>query len=130
MAEGFFRMYLSDAGRHESASLVKSAGLQPHGLNARAVEVMAEIGIDISAQTSNHLEEYSGQEFDYVITVCDNAAANCPTFPGKAKRIHWSFDDPATVTGTENEILKEFRRVRDEINKQIKSWLKQTLKDQ
>ncbi|UCG63311.1 MAG: arsenate reductase ArsC [Candidatus Zixiibacteriota bacterium] len=123
MAEGFFREYLRERGDDSSAAGVKSAGLEPHGLNLRAVQVMAEVGIDISGHTSNHLSEYLDRDFDYVITVCDNAAASCPAFPRNAKRLHWPFDDPAAATGTEDEILAEFRRVRDEINIRIKSWL-------
>lgn len=83
---------------------------------------MQEIGIDISAQTSNHLSEYLSDEFDYVITVCDNAAADCPVFPGDANRLHWPFDDPAAVEGSDDVILSEFRRIRDEIGDRIKQW--------
>ena len=125
MAEGFFRKYLLDKGDDKSAAAVRSAGLEPHGVNPHAVKVMAEIGIDISGHTSNHLNEYLNRDFDLVITVCDNAAANCPTFPGQAKRLHWPFDDPAVVTGTDDEILDEFRRVRDEIGGKVESWLNQ-----
>ncbi|UCD64610.1 MAG: arsenate reductase ArsC [Candidatus Zixiibacteriota bacterium] len=123
MAEGFFKRYFEDAGDSESASAVRSAGLEPHGVNPNAVKVMNEIGIDISCHTSNHLSEYLDEQFDYVITVCDNAAANCPTFPGDTARLHWPLDDPAAATGTEDEILDEFRRVRDEIDGKIKAWL-------
>lgn len=122
MAEGFFRKYFADSGDSISAAGVKSAGLAPHGLNPRAVQVMQEIGIDISAQTSNHLSEYLSDEFDYVITVCDNAAADCPVFPGDANRLHWPFDDPAAVEGSDDVILSEFRRIRDEIGDRIKQW--------
>lgn len=125
MAEGFFRHHFLSRGDTESAASVKSAGLEPHGVNPHAIKVMAEAGVDISEHTSNHLEEYLELDFDYVITVCDNAAANCPTFPGPAKRLHWPFDDPASATGTEDEILDEFRRVRDEIGRKIESWLNQ-----
>ena len=123
MAEGFFRHYFGNAGDNESAAAVRSAGLEPHRVNLRAIKAMAELGIDISGHTSNHLKEYLGEEFDYVITVCDNAAANCPTFPGEGTRIHWPFDDPATGSGSDDEIMAEFRRVRDEIGARIISWL-------
>ena len=106
MAEGFLRHYGGD--RVE----VLSAGLEPKGVHPLAIKVMAEVGIDISKQTSNHVSEYTGQSFDYVITVCDNAAERCPTFPGNTTRLHWSFEDPASAAGTEEEVLKVFRRVR------------------
>ncbi len=123
MAEGFLREYFRRRGDHTSAQAVKSAGLEPHGVNPHAIEVMSEIGIDISGHTSNHVTEYLEQSFDYVITVCDNAAANCPTFPGPARRLHWPFDDPAATVGTGEEILAEFRRIRDEIGDKIRAWL-------
>ncbi len=84
---------------------------------------MTERGIDISAHSSDHLEKYLNDKFDYVITVCDNAAANCPVFPGNVNRVHWPFDDPAAAVGTDEEILQEFRRVRDEIGVTIRQWL-------
>jgi arsenate reductase len=118
MAEGFFRQYGGD--RIE----VCSAGLKPKGIHPLAIEVMAEIGIDISKQSSKHVSEYIGQKFDYVITVCDNAAANCPTFPGDAIRLHWPFDDPASATGTEEEVLGVFRRIRDQIGPAVEHWNK------
>jgi len=118
MAEGFFRHYGNNSLE------VSSAGLEPKGLNPKAVQVMKEIGIDISAYTSDHLQKYLNQSFDYVITVCDMAAKNCPVFPGKGAKLHWPFDDPADATGTEYEILASFRRVRDEIDRKIKEWLR------
>ena len=123
MAEGFLRKHLLDAGDPESAAAVRSAGLSPHGVNPNAVRVMDEIGIDISGHTSNHVDEYIGREFDYVITVCDNAAEACPVFPGDTVRRHWPFDDPAAATGSESEILAEFRRIRDEIGIRVRDWL-------
>lgn len=118
MAEGFLRAALSDRDR------VVSAGIEAHGLNPRAVLVMSEVGIDISSHTSDLLSAYLNDSFDYVITVCDNAAENCPIFPGGGERVHWSFDDPAKATGAEEAILGEFRRVRDQIRRQILGWLK------
>jgi arsenate reductase len=92
-----------------------SAGVEIHGVNPRAVKVMAEAGIDISNHTSNHVDEYKDVNFDVVITVCDNAKERCPLFPAKAKKIHHRFPDPAGARGTEAEILEEFRKTRDMI---------------
>ncbi len=117
MAEGFFRHYGGDKVE------VYSAGLSPKGVHPLAIKVMAEIGIDISQQTSKHLNEFIGQKLDYLITVCDNAAANCPSFPGEGTRLHWPFDDPASATGTEEEVLGKFRGVRDEIGIAVEEWL-------
>ncbi len=119
MAEGFFRSQLRES------DTVASAGLDPQGLNPNAVKVMDEAGIDISRQPSNHINEYVDGQFDFVITVCDNAAANCPVFPGGGQKMHWPFDDPAHATGTEEEVLNQFRRVRDGIEAKIKKWLEE-----
>lgn len=116
MAEEFLRQSLNDTDE------VISAGLEAHGINPRAVTVMEEVGLDISGHKSSLLTEYLDQEFDYVITVCDKAATNCPLFPGQAIRLHWPFDDPASATGSETEILAVFRRVRDEIRAKIKEF--------
>jgi len=97
-----------------------SAGVEPHGMNARAVKVMAEAGVDISAHRSKHVKELAGIPFDYVITVCDQANESCPVFPGKTKQIHVGFDDPprlAKDAKTEEEALGHYRRVRDEIHR-------------
>jgi arsenate reductase len=118
MAEGFFRYY----GGEKIG--VKSAGLESKGVNPLAIHVMKEVGIDISGNTSNHLNEYINEDFDYVITVCDNAAANCPTWPKKTTRLHWPFPDPAHATGTEAEILHVFRKVRDGIGEKVKGFCK------
>jgi arsenate reductase len=96
---------------------VYSAGVEVHGVNPRAVQVMKEVGIDISNQTSNHIDEYQDIDFEVVITVCDNAREKCPVFPSKAMKIHYNFPDPARAQGTEKEILNEFRRVRDMIRR-------------
>ena len=117
MAEGFFRHYGGDGVE------VFSAGLEPKGVNPRAIEVMKEVCIDISHHTSDHLRKYTGQQFDYVITVCDNAARNCPIFPGAGTRLHWPFADPAEAIGDDEQVLAVFRSVRDEIGAKIKSWL-------
>ncbi|HNC44221.1 MAG TPA: arsenate reductase ArsC [Acidobacteriota bacterium] len=113
MAEGLLR---HDGG---AAFEVHSAGTKPSLVRPEAIAVLREIGIDITSHWSKSVNDFAGQEFDYVITVCDNAKENCPYFPAKTRRIHFSFDDPAGVTGTDDERLAEFRRVRDE----IRTWL-------
>jgi len=94
---------------------VYSAGVEVHGLNPRAVRVMAEDGVDISHRTSNHVDEYAAVPFDYVITVCDHANEVCPVFPSTAKKLHHNFPDPAKATGSEEEIMNQFRSVRDQV---------------
>jgi arsenate reductase len=96
----------------------RSAGVEAHGLNPRAVRVMAEAGVDISGHRSKLVSEFAGEEFDYVVTVCDRARESCPVFPGRARSVHASFDDPpylARDAATEEEALRHYRRVRDEI---------------
>jgi len=117
MAEGWAR-FLSK-GEVEAFS----AGTEPRPLNPLAVRAMAEVGIDISAQQSKALEVYLGQPFDFVITVCDRAKEHCPVWPSIKERIHWSFDDPAEATGTEEQRLAVFRRVRDEIRNRMRLFL-------
>ncbi|MEK7774792.1 MAG: arsenate reductase ArsC [Candidatus Zixiibacteriota bacterium] len=116
MAEGFVRHFLKGNGE------VASAGLEPKGVHPLAIRVMGEIGIDISHHNSRHLSEYTGRQFDYVITVCDNAAERCPVFSGNAQRLHWPFEDPAAIKGSEWEILEAFRRIRDQIGEKVKAW--------
>jgi arsenate reductase len=94
---------------------VYSAGVETHGLNPRAVQVMAEDGVDIAPHTSNYVNEYAAVPFDYVLTVCDHAQEVCPVFPSSAKKLHHNFPDPAKATGSEAEILGQFRAVRDEV---------------
>jgi arsenate reductase len=116
MAEGLLR---NDAGdRFE----VQSAGVEPSRVRPEAIEAMREIGIDISGHRSKSLDEFKGREFDYVITVCDNANQRCPVFPGQTKRIHWSLEDPAAVPGDETARLAEFRRVRDQIRERLREF--------
>lgn len=117
IAEGFLRHY---AGKSIE---VRSAGIENHGVNPTAIRVMSEIGIDISGHTSNNLSEYMREQFDYVITVCDNAAKRCPVFSGQVTRLHWPFDDPAEASGSKEEVLVEFRRIRDMIGARAKEWL-------
>jgi arsenate reductase len=122
MAEGFLRTI----GKEQFAAF--SAGIEPKPLHPMAVQVMREAGVDISGQHSKDLGEFLTQEFDYIITVCDRARDNCPTFPGDNERIHWSFDDPAAATGSEEARLKVFRRVRNEIRTRISIWQPAILK--
>ena len=91
---------------------VYSAGVETHGVNPKAIATMKEIGIDISSHTSNNITEYLGIDFDYVITVCDNAKERCPYFPTKAVKLHYNFPDPAKAAGTDDEINEQFRAVR------------------
>lgn len=103
--------------RHLKSDVIEaySAGIRPIGLSDRAVKVMAEAGVDISGQRSKHLDEYADVDFDYVVTVCDNAKEQCPAFGGRAKMAHKSFEDPYFAEGTEAEIMATFRQVRDQI---------------
>jgi len=117
MAEGLLRSF--GGGDFE----VHSAGTDPKGLNPLAVEVMREIGIDISGHQSKSLERFLGQPFDYIITVCDRARDRCPTFPGDNERIHWGFEDPAAMNGTRAERMAVFRRVRNEISERLRVWV-------
>lgn len=121
MAEAFLRRYGGD--RFDSFS----AGLEPKGINPYTVEVMEEIGFDLSEQRSKNIQEYMFKTvFGYVITVCSRAEQNCPVLPGITKRLHWPFDDPAECRGSNEDCLAEFRRVRDEIEERVKSWVAET----
>lgn len=117
MAEGLLRTL---AGPRY---VVVSAGSKPSVINPWAIVAMDERGIDIRSQRSKHLNEFLQQPFDYVITVCDNAAESCPLFPGPARRIHWSFPDPAAIEGSDAQKLAAFRTVRDAIEQQLQAWL-------
>ena len=92
-----------------------SAGVRPQKVSQRAIQVMREAGVDISEQRSEHVDDYTNVDFDYVVTVCDNAKEQCPVFPKNVHTVHKKFDDPAAVIGTEEQVMAEFRRVRDEI---------------
>ncbi len=116
MAEGWLREL--GGGRFE----VYSAGTRPSSVRPEAIEAMREVGVDISSHRSKSVDEFSNVEFDYVITVCDNARESCLVFPGKTVRIHQSFDDPAAVEGAWYERLAAFRRVRDEIEEWLRVW--------
>lgn len=117
LAEGILRAAAGDALR------VASAGSKPAGyVHPLAIRAMKEIGIDISAHHSKHLEEFLDAQVETVITVCGNADQACPTFPGQVNRHHWGFDDPAHATGSEEEQLAVFRRVRDEIRRVFEAY--------
>jgi len=113
MAEGLLR---SEAGDRVD---VFSAGTKPSDVRPEAVQVMRELGIDISGHRSKSVDEFRGQEFTYVITVCDNANESCPVFPGNTKRLHLPFDDPAAVQGTEEQRRAAFRTIRDQIRRKL-----------
>jgi len=121
MAEAFLRKYASD--RFEA----HSAGLEPKSVNPFIIQVMQEVGIDISGQSSKGVDTYLGKVlFQYLITVCDDADKNCPTvWPGVNQRMHWSFDDPAAFEGSDDEKLAKFREIRDQIEGRIKVWLEE-----
>ena len=117
MAEGLLRHL---AGNHFE---VMSAGTEATHVRPLAIRAMDELGIDISGQESKTLDRYLGDTFDYVITVCDDANEACPVFPGAKRRLHWSFEDPAQATGSEEERLRMFQSVRDEIKERIEGEL-------
>jgi len=116
MAEGLLRRLGGD--RIE----VASAGVNPTSVRPQAVAAMREIGIDISKHYSKPVTDFEGQDFDFVITVCDNANEHCPVFPAKTRRIHWSFEDPAAANGDEEAVLSVYRRVRDEIQTKLQAF--------
>ena len=114
--------YLEHFTEVEQAKIY-SAGIETHGVNPMAIATMKEDGIDISHYTSNNMAEYFAIDFDYVITVCDHANEHCPLFPGKAIRLHHNFPDPAKAKGTEEEVKKQFRDVRNMIKKYVIDFL-------
>jgi arsenate reductase len=116
MAEGLLR---HDGGPE---CQVFSAGTQPTRVRPEAIQVMREVGIDISGHRSKSADEFAGQNFEYVITVCDNAKESCPIFPAKTKRIHWSIEDPAAMEGSEEGRLTAFRRARDELRARLQAF--------
>jgi arsenate reductase len=118
MAEGLMRSL--GTGHWE----VKSAGVLPSFVHPLAIQVMKEIGIDISHQTSKSIDQFLNQDFDYTITLCDYAAMTCPAFPGSGKRLHWPFEDPVAAIGTTEQRLTVFRKIRNQIKKKIVEFLK------
>lgn len=121
IAEGYLRHFAADKAE------VYSAGVETHGVNPRAIEIMKEDGIDISKHTSNNVNEYKDIHFDYVITVCDNAKEKCPYFPSQAKKFHYNFPDPAKATGTEEQIMEQFRKVRNMIKDYSKEFVQKNV---
>jgi arsenate reductase (thioredoxin) len=117
--------YLNHFGRNFLE--VYSAGIETHGVNPNAIRIMKEDGIDISYHTSNNIDEYTNINFDYVITVCDNAKERCPYFPSQAKKFHYNFPDPAKAKGTEEEIMNEFRKVREMIKDYCLDFIKNNI---
>jgi arsenate reductase len=122
IAEGYLRHFAGDKAE------IYSAGIETHGVNPKAIEIMKRDGIDISGHTSNNIDEYMGIDFDYVITVCDNAKESCPYFPTTAVKFHYNFPDPAKATGTEEEVMEQFREVREMIRKYAQNFVNENLK--
>lgn len=121
IAQGYLQKFAN------SKAEVYSAGVETHGVNPRAIAIMKEDGVDISHHTSNNVNEYRDINFDFVITVCDNAKERCPVFPSTAKKFHQNFTDPAKATGNEEEIMNEFRTVRNEIKSYCEQFVKENL---
>jgi arsenate reductase len=121
IAEGYLRYFAGDKAE------IYSAGVETHGVNPRAIATMKEDGIDISKHTSNNIDEYFDIDFDFVITVCDNAKERCPLFPTKAKMFHQNFPDPAKSTGTEEEIIEQFRQIRQMIKSYSQQFVTENL---
>ncbi len=121
IADGYLKLF---AG---SKANVYSAGVETHGVNPKAIATMLEDGVDISQNTSNNVDEYLDIDFDFVITVCDNAKERCPYFPTNAKKFHHNFPDPAKAVGTEEEVNEEFRRVREMIKSYCQDFVQREL---
>lgn len=119
IAHGYLQHFAGDR------ATVYSAGIEAHGVNPKAIETMKQDGIDISHHTSNLVKDYENIDFDFVITVCDNAKEKCPYFPSTAQKFHYNFPDPAKARGTEEEIKREFQTVRDQIKKYCLSFVNQ-----
>ena len=121
IAEGYLQYFAKEKAE------VYSAGIETHGVNPKAIETMKEDGIDISRHTSNNIDEYRNINFDFVITVCDNAKERCPFFPTTAKKFHQNFSDPAKAIGTEEEVIEQFRHVRQQIKDYCKEFVADNL---
>ena len=117
IAEGYLRHFAGNKAE------IYSAGIETHGVNPKAIKIMKEDGVDISAHTSNHIDEYSNVDFDFIITVCDNAKESCPNFPSKAIKFHQNFPDPAKASGSEQEVMAQFRQVRDMIREYARDFV-------
>ena len=121
ITEGYLRYFAKEKAN------IYSAGIETHGVNPKAIATMKEDGIDISKHTSNNIDEYQNIDFDFVITVCDNARERCPFFPTKAQKFHHNFPDPAKASGTAEEIAEQFRQVRKLIKDYCKTFVEQNL---
>ena len=121
IAEGYLKHFAGDKAE------VYSAGIETHGVNPRAIQIMQEDGIDMSKHTSNNVMEYKDVEFDFVITVCDNAKERCPYFPSTAKKFHHNFPDPAKASGTDEQIMQKFREVRGMIKQYSKDFVAENI---
>ncbi|PZU83885.1 MAG: protein tyrosine phosphatase [Chryseobacterium sp.] len=121
IAEGYLRHFAKEKAE------IYSAGVETHGVNPKAIATMKEDGIDISNHTSNNIEEYKNIDFDFVITVCDNAKERCPFFPSKAIKIHHNFPDPAKASGTDKEVMAGFGTVREQIKEYCFNFVKENL---
>ncbi len=121
MAHAYLQLF---AGKRAA---VYSAGVEVHGVNPKAVETLKEDGVDISSHTSNHVDEYAGVPFDFIITVCDNAKERCPYFPSTALRFHHNFSDPSKLKGSAGEVNSAFRKTREEIKAWCKEWVDNNL---
>jgi arsenate reductase len=121
IAHGYLQKFAGEKAQ------IFSAGVETHGVNPKAIATMKDDGIDISNHTSNNVLEYQGIDFDYVITVCDNAKERCPYFPSRAEKFHYNFPDPAKATGTEEEIKREFAGVRELIKNYCLAFVKEHL---
>ena len=122
IAEGYLRHFAGDKAN------IYSAGIEMHGVNPKAIEIMKRDGIDISGHTSNNIVEHLDIDFDFVITVCDNAKESCPYFPTRAVKLHKNFPDPAKATGTADEVMDQFRIVRDMIKTYCEHFVNEYLK--
>ena len=122
IAEGYLRHFAGEKAK------IYSAGIETHGVNPKAIEIMKRDGIDISKHTSNNINEYLDIDFDFLITVCDNAKESCPYFPTKAIKLHHNFPDPAKAKGTDEEVMEQFREVREMIRKYCQNFVNENLK--
>jgi len=122
IAHGYLQKFAGNKAK------VYSAGVETHGVNPKAIAIMREDGIDISNHTSNNVMEYVNINFDFIITVCDNAKERCPYFPSNANKFHYNFPDPAKAMGTEEEVINEFRKVRAMIKDYSEKFTKDNLK--
>ena len=123
IAEAYLRHFAGDKAQ------IYSAGIETHGVNPRAIQIMKEDGIDISGHTSNNIDEYRDIDFDFLITVCDHAKENCPYFPTNAIKFHQNFPDPAKAVGSEEEIMEQFREVRELIKAYSRNFVLENLRN-